>query len=138
MSKYGFNENEVRKTIITKIDKDGFHKEEIFDGNVDGGSSDFTFATMTVANDSEIFAMAAPTLLEAEDENPACIGVDDEMRPFHSGDVEKLLLYKGAAVYKIDSGISEAEIDGDAEIDLNTRWLTIYGDFTIKVLRSEF
>lgn len=32
MSKYGFNENELRKTIVTAIDKDGFHKKTLFEG----------------------------------------------------------------------------------------------------------
>lgn len=30
MSKYGFNENEVRKVIYDLIDKDGFHEEHVF------------------------------------------------------------------------------------------------------------
>ena len=29
MSKYGFNPKELRKTIITKIDKDGFHERTV-------------------------------------------------------------------------------------------------------------
>lgn len=29
MSKYGFNEKELRKTIVTKIDKDGFHEQTV-------------------------------------------------------------------------------------------------------------
>lgn len=33
MSKYGFDEKELRKTIITMIDKDGFHKEIVTYGN---------------------------------------------------------------------------------------------------------
>ena len=33
MSKYGFNEKELRKTIVTMIDKDGFHKEIVTYGN---------------------------------------------------------------------------------------------------------
>lgn len=136
MSKYGFNENEVRKTIITKIDKDGFHKEETFDGNVDGGSSDFTPVTMTVADDSDPFTMAAPVVEEAGDNNPAFIGVDNEMRPFSPGDVAKLPIYKGFALYRTDSSFDEAEVVGDAEMNMNDRLLTVYGDFTIKVLGS--
>lgn len=27
MGKYGFNKNEIRKTIVTMVDKDGFHRE---------------------------------------------------------------------------------------------------------------
>lgn len=38
MSKYGFNENEVRKTIVDMIDKDGFHKETVYDGKYEPGT----------------------------------------------------------------------------------------------------
>lgn len=38
MSKYGFNENEVRKTIVDMIDKDGFHKETVYDGKYESGT----------------------------------------------------------------------------------------------------
>lgn len=37
MSKYGFDEKELRKTIVTMIDKDGFHKEIVKYGS-DGSS----------------------------------------------------------------------------------------------------
>lgn len=33
MSKFGFNEKELRKTIVTRIDKDGFSKREIISAN---------------------------------------------------------------------------------------------------------
>ena len=39
MSKYGFNENEVKKTIVTMIDKDGFHKETVYDGKYEASST---------------------------------------------------------------------------------------------------
>lgn len=39
MSKYGFNENEVKKTIVTMIDKDGFHKETTYDGKYEAGDT---------------------------------------------------------------------------------------------------
>lgn len=35
MSKYGFDEKEIRKTIITEIDKDGFHKETVIYGDTE-------------------------------------------------------------------------------------------------------
>lgn len=40
MSKYGFDEKELRKTIITMIDKDGFHKEVVTYGNEPYSSDD--------------------------------------------------------------------------------------------------
>lgn len=40
MSKHGFNENELVKTIITMIDKDGFHKEVVSYGNTLPSTSD--------------------------------------------------------------------------------------------------
>lgn len=39
MGKYGFNENEVKKTIVTMVDKDGFHKETVYDGKYEASSS---------------------------------------------------------------------------------------------------
>lgn len=39
MSKYGFNENEVKKTIVTMIDKDGFHKETVYDGKYEADAT---------------------------------------------------------------------------------------------------
>lgn len=38
MSKYGFNENEVKRTIVDMIDKDGFHKETVYDGKYEFGT----------------------------------------------------------------------------------------------------
>ena len=49
MSKYGYNEKELRKTIITKIDKDGFHNRTVTYGKDSGGSgsSDWSIAKVT-------------------------------------------------------------------------------------------
>ena len=41
MSKYGFNENEVVKTITDMIDKDGFHKQVVTYGKPGSGSESF-------------------------------------------------------------------------------------------------
>lgn len=40
MSKYGFDEKELRKTIVTMIDKDGFHKEIVAYGSEPYSSDD--------------------------------------------------------------------------------------------------
>ena len=50
MSKYGFDEKELRKAIVTMIDKDGFHKEVITYGN-EPYSSDDTNKEFNVAVD---------------------------------------------------------------------------------------
>lgn len=34
MSKYGFNENELVKTVMDMVDKDGFHKQVVIQGKV--------------------------------------------------------------------------------------------------------
>lgn len=67
MSKYGFNENEVKRTIVTMIDKDGFHKETVYDGkhetsstaefNADGYIYDNTVAG---AKETVIFVINVP------------------------------------------------------------------------------
>ena len=52
MSKYGFNPKELRKTIITQIDKDGFHNRTVTYGKDSGGSqsSDWPTAKLTFAD----------------------------------------------------------------------------------------
>ena len=54
MSKYGFNPKELRKTIVTQIDKDGFHNRTVTYGKDSGGSesSDWSTATITFQNDT--------------------------------------------------------------------------------------
>lgn len=130
MSKYGFNENEVRKTIITKIDKDGFHKEETFDGNVDGGSSDFTFATMTIEENSSDITMSTPICMETNDSGPARLETSSHL--FEAGTAVNIPLYKGYARCGIEiSPTGSFVIDGDAEVDMVNYTIDIYGDFTI-------
>lgn len=52
MSKYGFNENEVRKTIVDMIDKDGFHKETVYDGKYESGTVP-SFGAAGISNPGE-------------------------------------------------------------------------------------
>ena len=62
MSKYGFDEKELRKTIITMIDKDGFHKEIVTYGSEpyspdspdDSGDKLFAQAEWDYSNSSPI------------------------------------------------------------------------------------
>ena len=131
MGKYGFNENEVRKTIVTKIDKDGFHKEEIFDGNVDGGSSDFTFATMTVVGNNDI-NMETIEVYEAEYGLPAHIG-GHGLITITPGETRTILLYKGAALVPAPPAPETLtlSVDGDAEVIFEGEFIMITGDFSI-------
>ena len=48
MSKYGYNEKELRKTIITKIDKDGFHNRTVVYGKDSGESQSSDWPTAKV------------------------------------------------------------------------------------------
>ena len=52
MSKYGFNPKELRKTIITQIDKDGFYNRTVTYGKDSGGSQsgDWPTAKLTFAD----------------------------------------------------------------------------------------
>lgn len=136
MSKYGFNENEVRKTIITKIDKDGFHKEETFDGNVDGGTSDITFATITVTGESRL-GMVIPEFLEAVDEDPAYLGV--EYHDLFPGDTKTIPLYKGITVipFPETDDSTRVAVEGDAETIGDNNVIMITGDFSIGCMPGE-
>ena len=129
MSKYGFNENEVRKTIVTKIDKDGFNKRDVFDGNVDGGTSDITFATITVTGESSL-GLVIPEFHEAADGFSAYLGV--VYQDIQPGEERRIPLYKGMTVIhfpETDDPTSVA-IDGDAEI-FSDNIIMITGDFSI-------
>ena len=61
MSKYGFDEKELRKTIVTMIDKDGFHKEVVTYGN-DPHTSDDTNEEFNVAVDYDRGSLQAVLL----------------------------------------------------------------------------
>lgn len=92
MSKYGFNPKELRKTIITRIDKDGFHERTV---EYAGESSDsdtsmiagFARATMGgvlgvayYPEDTAYVTVMAPTLNDetTDDEFPWEFNVGDE------------------------------------------------------------
>lgn len=129
MSKYGFNENEVRKTIITKVDKDGFHKEEVFDGNVDGGSSLLSVATMTVEDNGVSYL--GPAIYDDEDESEEQPSVSYLSGPVNAGESLAIPVYKGLAMVNIEN-LSNCVVTGDAEIDPDVEGsLRVYGDFTI-------
>lgn len=130
MSKYGFNENEIVKTIVTKIDKDGFHKKEVFEGNVDGGggSSDITYATMTVASGGNAVRLSVPTL---EDDTDSA-KIDTSEREYAPGEVVTVLLYKGQARASLYPNMRDNyAFSGDVEYDAPYNIITIHGDFTV-------
>lgn len=134
MSKYGFNENEIVKTIITKIDKDGFHKKEVFEGNVDGGwsSSDITYATMTVASGGSAVEMSLPFLEDYTDDHTDLSKINTSKRFYQPGDVVTVLLYKGQACASLYPNSSDNyEFTGDIEYDTFNKTVTIYGNFTV-------
>ena len=74
MGKWGFNENELAKTITTMIDKDGFHKEVVTYGKpepahiatgtatsanaVDATKFDVTLVTINVPEDAAVYFKA--------------------------------------------------------------------------------
>ena len=92
MSKYGFNENEVVKTITTMIDKDGFHKEVITYGKFEP-SEKAHIATglvgLTAPNPlaAEYFDVQLLTINVPEDANIIVKGdTTDEDLEFNIGD----------------------------------------------------
>ena len=52
MSKYGFNENELVKTVTDMIDKEGFHKREVTYGKQGSGSASASFEVGTLISSS--------------------------------------------------------------------------------------
>ena len=73
MSKYGFDEKELRKTIVTMIDKDGFHKEVVTYGN-EPYSSDDSNKEFNVLVDYNLGSLQALLLARNFPEVPANSG----------------------------------------------------------------
>lgn len=130
MGKYGFNENEIVKTIVTKIDKDGFHKKEVFEGNVDGGggSSDITYVTMTVASGGSAVALGIPAI----EDNTDSAKINTSEKEYAPGEVVTILLYKGQARGSLYPSMRDNyAFSGDVEYDAPNNLITIHGDFTV-------
>lgn len=78
MSKYGFNENELRKTITVMVDKDGFHKEVVSYGKpapaqptpISAGAAISENATDATESDITLLVMNVPVNPDPESENP--------------------------------------------------------------------
>ena len=99
MSKYGFNPKELRKTIVTQIDKDGFHNRTVVYGKDSGGSesSDWSTATITFQNDTSTpFEFRCPMI--ADDVPNMVTGLYiDSAGTFKNGSFATIgtILYKG-------------------------------------------
>lgn len=147
MSKYGFNENELRKTITTQIDKDGFHKETVTYGKDSGesGTGDFSTCTATVSFTGEItesdFHLNVPCL----DKNGTYINI---VSVYDESDEYTVVLYKGYAILSTLSyaELYECEFEGDIYSvedlteeeqlifsDLVEGQYVVKGDFTVTV-----
>ena len=83
MSKYGFNENEIVKTVVDMVDKDGFHKEVVTYGKpepepepevahievathlstnaVESEKSDATLLIINVGEDADVYVKPGST-----------------------------------------------------------------------------
>lgn len=155
MSKYGFNENEVRKTIVTQIDKDGFYKETVIDGKSSEETSDFSTATVTFTNtntEAEKHFTVSPTIsLGSDTINTYDLGLNAyylQVDPSESVSVQ-VPLYKGTidfavrfdnidrSTISISGNITQVEIDEVAyEDDENIAHVTyrVTGDASVSVL----
>lgn len=72
MSKYGFNPKELRKTVITQIDKDGFHNRTVVYGKDSGGSesSDWSTAKVTFIDSNSSgggYSIVCPMVVDTGD-----------------------------------------------------------------------
>lgn len=153
MSKRGYNEKELFKTIVTQIDKDGFNKRTVLYGDdAHVGSGDYKKATVTFMckeNDSYSCAPGISTVdgvisassvataaraLEVTDESPAAIDV-----PLGENGVEFDVVFVGVGAGAI------AEVTGSIEITRQQATiggndllvvLTVTGDGTVSVTKT--
>ena len=154
MSKYGFNENEVRKTIVTQIDKDGFHKETVIDGKI-SETSDFSTATVTFTNTNtetdKYFTLIPAISLGSDTINTYDLGLNTyylQVDPSESVSVQ-VPLYKGTidfavkfdcidrSTISISGDITQVEIDEVAyQDDENIAHVTyrLTGDASVSIL----
>lgn len=155
MSKYGFNENEVRKTIVTRIDKDGFHKETVIDGKSSEETSDFSTATVTFTNTNteteKHFTLIPAISLGSDTINTYDLGLNEntlQVDPSESVSVQ-VPLYKGMidfavrfdnidrSTISISGDITQVEIDEVVhQDDANIAHVTyrVTGDASVSIL----
>lgn len=102
MSKYGYNEKELRKTIITKIDKDGFHNRTVTYGKDSGGSgsSDWSIAKVTFIDSNSSgqgYPVLCPMVVDSGDPETGIIFTMSSERVNNSNPLTvDIPLFKGA------------------------------------------
>lgn len=141
MSKYGFNPKELRKTIITQIDKDGFHNRTVTYGKDSGGSGsgDFSRATITIHNESRFnFYYCCPRIIEDEDDESLVPYLDaSKLGPFGGNENVSFetVLYKNVLELPFDVIFSFA--DGLTSIATFYIACTVLGSGNVEVVEDE-
>lgn len=119
MSKYGYNEKELRKTIITKIDKDGFHNRTVVYGKDSGesesGSSDWTSAKVTFADSNNLgqgYRVLCPMAVDTRDAEVGIIFIMAEERVIHDDPLTvDVPLFKGTCYLPLSFTLSDGTYD---------------------------
>lgn len=154
MKNIGFNENELRKTIITKIDKDGFHERTVTYGKDSGsesGDGNFSTATVTIVNNTSDnntndpvfdFRFHCPAVVEASGRFPACVGdyYTDQIHPEETVTVESAVLYKGILFVDLELAFDSTSgelnrfvFTATGDVEQEGLRLLISGDCTITI-----
>lgn len=116
MSKYGFNPNELRKTIVTQIDKDGFHNRTVTYGKDSGESenSDWSIATILFKNNTSTpFQFRRPIIIYNNDVTSGLyIDIAGTFQNGSSDHIE-IVLYKGRVMVPFAVMITSDIFNGD-------------------------
>lgn len=150
MSTRGFNENELVKTIITQIDKDGFNKKTVLygdDAHIGGGA--FEKATVT-------FACSTNSSYECV---PSCVILDGVIDTTTQNSSEKALSVtedspvsidiplgeNGASIQVIFESVGSSDIHATGNVTIASTQaagqstmavLTVTGDGTVSVTKT--
>ena len=145
MSKYGFNPKELRKTIVTQIDKDGFHNRTVVYGKDSGesesGSSDLSTAKLTFADGESTgkgYCVLCPTIVDTGNAEMGTIFTMVTFRVTHDNPVTvDIPLLKGVCYFP--RGIPFTEVTDEptftpgltGNVTLSGEMFVITGDATI-------
>ena len=117
MSKYGFNPKELHKTIVTQIDKDGFHNRTVTYGKDSGGSQSSDLSTATIIfknNTSTPFEFRCPAITDGVPNVPNGLYiVSAGTHRNGSGAPIEAILYKGLLVVPFSVMIRSNTFAGD-------------------------